>query len=249
MKPWLYLALLFSSPAWAQSSDSTTYASIPPKSNFRSGIMLQGGFAYTITQLATMRAFFRDNRIEYSQKMDRIVAAGFGYRRQRVKAMVESFFGLNQRLLPTEVNGNAPLVAQRLDLSGISLFLGYDVANTRNSRLFINGGVGNVRYEYTLFRPTTQQVPFQTIFQYNPPASVPSLYIDGGYWEVNIELTQREKRRDTFQWVSRLGYRRGFNQVDWQSQAYLLTEAPQDRVSQFYFQVGMYLSRNRSPRP
>ncbi|MVM35502.1 hypothetical protein GO755_36105 [Spirosoma sp. HMF4905] len=249
MKRLLYVTLLLACPAWSQSVDSTTNFTIPLKSNFRSGFMLEPSFAYTLTQLTAIKSFFRANQVEYNKKLDRVVAAGFGYRRQRMKAMIHSFFGLNQRLLPPKTSGNAPLIAQRLDLSGIAIFLGYDIANARNNRAFINAGVGSIRYEYTLFRPTNQQVPFQTIFQYSPPVSVPSLYLDSGYWDVNVEIVQREKRRDTFQWMSRLGYRRGFKATSWQSEAYQLVDAPQDRIGQFYLQVGLYISHNRSSRP
>ncbi|WP_460637620.1 hypothetical protein [Larkinella harenae] len=195
-----------------------------------------------------MKAFFRNNQVDFDKHIDRIVTAGLGYRWQRVKVMVHPFFGVDQRLLPPSLQGRSNFVARRQNLSGVDFMVGYDVANTRNQRVFVNASVGSIRYEYSLFRPTSQPVSFQNIFQHSSIGSVPSLYLNSGFWEVNIEVSQREKRADSFQWVTRIGYRRSFQSRSWQSDAYPLLDAPQDLISQFYLQVGLYLSRNKRAR-
>ncbi|QDK80090.1 hypothetical protein EXU85_16340 [Spirosoma sp. KCTC 42546] len=248
MKLFILLALLGAFPAWSQVTDSTSQTPFPAKSNFRSGFLMEPGYAYVATLIPTMRSFFRDNHVKTESNLDKIIVAGFGYRLYRFKGMIHSFVGLDQRLLPPPEPAGSNLVARRQNLSGLDVHLGYDVANTRNKRVFINAGVGSIRYEYSLFRTTSQIVPFQTIFQYAPPASVPSLYLTSGYWDVHVEVSQREKRKDTFLWVSRIGYRRGFQPIAWQSEAYQLTDAPRDRISQFYLQLGIYFSRNRLDR-
>jgi hypothetical protein len=121
------------------------------------------------------------------------------------------------------------------------LLLGYDIANTRNRRVYINAGVGAIRYEYTIYRPTTQVVSFQDILTYSSPGSIPSLTLTNGYWDVNVEFSQREKQ-SVLQLMSRVGYRRGWQATPWASDAYQIVGGPTDRISQFYVQGGVYLS-------
>ena len=214
--------------------------------------MLEMNYGYTYTRLPAIQAFFKANQVERDGNLDQVVVSGLGYRRNRFKGTVHTFFGID-RLLPanSDKQPNPPgtsLIARRQSLSGLTLLLGYDIANTRNQRFFINAGVGSIRYEYSLFRPSTQVVSFQKLLQYAPQASVPSLYVTSGYWEVSLETATREKRRDAGQVVTRFGYRRSFQANPWQSDAYQLVDAPQERISQIYAQVGFYLSRNYNRR-
>ncbi|WP_420147031.1 hypothetical protein [Spirosoma sp.] len=248
MKRFLYLALLTTAPAWGQSVDSTAVTPFPQKSNFRSGFMFELGYGFAITRFANMNAFFRDNQAEFNKKMDRFFVAGMGYRRQRFKVTLHTLLMISQNLLPPNQTGST-LVARPKDMSGLDIFLGYDIANGRNRRFFLNAGVGSFRYEYSLFRATNQPVAFQDILRYTPPGTVSSLYLTTDYWNVNLEMAQREKRKETLQLVGRVGYRRSFRPRAWQSDAYQLTNAPLDRISQFYFQLGIYLSRNKQKSP
>ena len=242
MKLVFLLALLTAYPVCGQSgNDSTTV--IPPKSNFRSSLIVEPGFAYAYTRLPTMQAYFRDNQVKVDNSLDRLALATISYRRQRFKMSLQPFFGVDKSLLPPDKKGTS-LFARRQSVSGLTFMLGYDVANTRNKRVFVNAGVGSINYEYSLFRPTNQVVSFQNILQYSPTGSVPSLILTSGYWDVNVEIVQREKRKQTFQWASRFGYRRSFQSSMWRSNAYQLVDAPHDRVSQFYLQVGLYISQN-----
>lgn len=178
-----------------------------------------------------------------------MIASGFGYRRNRFKGGIHTFFGIDQLLpVPANKQPGTTLIARRQNLSGLTLLLGYDIANTRNQRIFINAGVGSIRYEYNLFRPTNQVVSFQQLLQYAPQSSVPSLYVANGYWEVSVETATREKRRNAAQVVTRFGYRRGFQATPWQSDAYQLVDAPPERISQVYAQISFYLSRNYQSR-
>lgn len=210
--------------------------------------MQELGCGQAYTRIPNMRAFFKSNQIKENNTLDDFVAIGFGYRRQRFKGSVYASYGLEQGTRSPDNTGQAPLIARRQNFSGAVLFVGYDLANTRNKRVFLNAGFGGIRYEYNVFRATNQAVPFQTILQNNPPGSIPSLFIASNYWDVNIEISQREKRRDALQLVSRFGYRRGFTADAWQSDAYQLIDAPSDRISQFYVQLSLYLSRNYMSR-
>ncbi|WP_425290918.1 hypothetical protein [Spirosoma linguale] len=242
------LVLLSTYPAWSQSSDSTATADLPTKSNFRSSTMVELGYGYAYTRLPNMRAFFKSNQIKENYGLDNFVTVGFGYRRQRFKGSLYASYGIDQNSRTSGNTGQASLVARRQNFSGAVLFVGYDLANTRNQRVFLNAGVGGIRYEYNVFRTTNQAVPFQTILQNNTSGSIPSLFLTSSYWDVNIEVSQREKHRHALQWVSRFGYRRGFTADAWQSDAYQLIDAPSDRVSQFYAQFSLYISRNYMAR-
>lgn len=210
--------------------------------------MLELGYGYAYTRLPTMRAFFKSNQIKEDHSLDNFAAVGFGYRRQRFKGSLYASYGIDQGTRSPNNTGQAQLIARRQNFSGAVLFVGYDLANTRNKRVFLNAGFGSIRYEYSVFRATNQAVPFQTILQNNPAGSVPSLFLTNNYWDVNLEISQREKRRDALQLVSRFGYRRGFTADAWQSDAYQLINAPSDRVSQFYAQFSLYISRNYMAR-
>ncbi|RRA99918.1 hypothetical protein [Larkinella rosea] len=247
MKLIFLLALLATYPVWGQSDDSTATPAIPPKSNFRSSWIMEPGFAYAITSLPTMRGYFRTNQIKVDNSPDRVALASFAYRRQRFKVALQAFFAIDKSLLPPDKKGNS-LFARRQNMSGVTFLLGYDVANTRNKRVFINAGLGSLHYEYSIFRATNQSVSFQNLLQYSPPGSVPSLIQTTGFWDVNVEVVQREKRPNTFQWVSRFGYRRSFQRTPWRSDAFELTDAPKERMGQFYLQIGVYISRNFSGR-
>ncbi|MRS63272.1 hypothetical protein [Larkinella terrae] len=241
------MTLLAACPVWGQSDDSTATPTIPPKSSFRSSWIMEPGFSYAYTHLPTLHGYFRANQVKVDKTFDRLALAAFAYRRQRFKGTLQAFFGIDKSLLPPDKKGTS-LFAQRQGVSGITILLGYDVANTRNKRVFINAGLGSIRYEYGLFRPSTQVVSFQNMLQYAAPGNVPSLIQTNGFWDVNVEVVQREKRPNTFQWVSRVGYRRSFQASPWRSNAYELVDAPKERVSQFYLQVGLYISRNFSGR-
>ena len=210
--------------------------------------MLEYDYAYTATLIPTMKAFFRDNQVKVDGGSDQVIGTGVGYRRRRFKGMIHTFLGIERRLFSSVESTGSSLVARRQNLSGADLQLGYDVANSRNQRVFINAGVGSIRYEYNLFRATNQVVNFQNILQSPPSSGIPSLFLASGYWDVNVEMSQREKHQNSFQLVSRIGYRRSFQSTAWQSDAYQLTDVIQDRISQFYLQIGLYFSRNRLAR-
>jgi hypothetical protein len=122
--------------------------------------------------------------------------------------------------------------------------LGYDVLNGRNQRLYLNAGVGGIFYEYSVYKRTNQPVSFQNLTQSGQPGDIASLKLSNSFWDVNLELSQREKRKASVSPVIRVGYRRGWQARAWESGAFPLTGAPTDRISQFYFQGSFYFSRN-----
>ena len=246
MHCFVFLLFGISFSAWSQPtrSDSVSLRTIPSISNYRSSLLFEGGIGYAATFLPAIRSFFNDNQVKRSKDLDRFAVASIAYRRQRIKVMTQAFLGVDQATLLPDQTNPATLLAHRQNLSGVTLMLGYDLANTRNQRVYLNAGIGGIRYEYSLFRPTQQVVSFQQILQYAPQASVPSLFITSGFWDINLEMTSREKHPTSVHWVSRIGYRRHLQTNPWQSDAYQLVDAPQERISQIYLQIGFYVARN-----
>lgn len=238
MKRLLFTLLLTTQVALGQTDDSTATTPFPPKSRVKPGFMLESGIAHSFTTLPAIRSFFRENQIKADSRFNTLVGLGAGYRRERFKAMFHLAFGIDPEVYAAE---SSSFVARRQNVSNNSLSLGYDFANTRNRRVYINAGIGAIRYEYTIYRPTTQLVSFQDILTYSSPGSIPSLTLINGYWDVNVEFSQREKQSG-FQLMSRIGYRRGWQTTAWASDAYQIVSGPADRISQFYAQFGIYLS-------
>lgn len=186
--------------------------------------------------------------------MSLFIHTGLGYRRQRFKLMLRYEYGIDPTLNVSKTPSTVSIVARRQNVRNNILSFGYDIANTRNRRVFINAGVGAVRYEYSIFRLTNQVVAFQDILNSSLPGSLPSLTLTNSYWDMNIEFLQREKRRGThlkgtgFQFVSHLGYRRGWRTSTWSSEAYQIVGGPADRLSQFYAQLGFCIGYNYNRR-
>ncbi|MFD2570259.1 hypothetical protein ACFSUS_06405 [Spirosoma soli] len=241
MKRFLLLFLLTSYPGLSQTTDSTAIGTLPPKSDFKYGLMAELGLTFTSTSLPQIRSFFRSNEIEPAGHLDPLINFGVGGRYQRLKLMIQTGFRFGFTALPRE---ESALVAKKVNVGYTGALLGYDVVNSRNRRLYINAGIGGVAYEYSVYRRTNQVVPFQSVLQYNQAGNIPSLRLTNNFWDVNIEYSQREKRKQSIEHVLRLGYRRGIRANAWDSDAFQLTGAPTDRISQFYFQGTYYFSSN-----
>ncbi|MBC8155650.1 MAG: hypothetical protein H7Z72_22405 [Bacteroidetes bacterium] len=137
------------------------------------------------------------------------------------------------------------LVAQSSIARVTSLWVGYDVMNSRNRRLYINAGFGGMDYGLNVLRRTNQAVPFGTILQTAQTGVIPSLRLRGvGYIDVNLEYAQREKGRRSAGFTTRLGYRTGTYAKAYESDAYQLIDAPKERVSQIYLQTVINTSVN-----
>ncbi|MGA0557533.1 hypothetical protein ACO2Q8_12835 [Larkinella sp. VNQ87] len=247
MKLILLFTLLLACPVLGQQPDSLP--ALPDKTNFKSSVLIEWGLSRSLIRLPAIHAFFESNQIERPKGFNDFATLAIGYRQQRFKALLQSFFGIDSRLLPPDEPVDKPLIARRVNSGNLGLLLGYDVANLRNHRLFVHGGVGTIRYEYSVFRPSNQPTSFQHVLQNDPTGSVPSLIYTSGYWETVVEMTQREKRPMGFGWAARLGYRRSLKATAWRSDAYTWTDAPTDRISQFYLQVGLFFSHNFRNRP
>jgi hypothetical protein len=238
MKRFLFVLLLGTSTTFGQVGDTTAIAPFPPKSNLKSGFLAEFGFSSAVTSLPAIRSFFRENRIKADSRVSSFYSSGFGYRHKRLKIMFLLSFGIDPEVY---YPSDSSLVARRQYQSANNLSLGYAIVNSRNRRVYLNAGIGGIRYEYTIFRPTSRVVSFQNILTQTPTGSIPSLVLTNGYWDINAEFSQPEKQ-SPFQFMFRIGYRRGWRPNAWASDAYQIVGGPADRISQFYGQAGIYYS-------
>jgi len=237
MKTYLLLALLIAPGAFCQPSDSSS--TFPEKSHFRRGIITEFGLAGTVTGLSNLRSFFRSNQIRGASIFDLYVSIGGGVRLNRVKILAQYGFGIkdDKAYYDSAQNGNE-LVARNTLANYSALFVGYDLINTRNRRLYLNAGLGSLEYGYSLFRRSSQPVSFPAILSTSQPGTVPSLLLrNAGYVDVNLEYAQREKKKRSFEYTIRLGYRRGLSARAYESDAFPLVNAPRDRINQWYLQT------------
>jgi hypothetical protein len=242
MQRFLFLFLLMSRAALGQTVDSAQVTAFPPKTNFKFGIITELGFMMAHTSTPNMRSFFRQNNIERDASIDPFVHANVGGRYHRLKGLFQIGYGFN--FVPPNERG--ALVARRTYASYTGALLGYDVVNGRNQRLYLNVGAGALHYDYAVYNRTNQPVAFQSLTQYSQAGNIPSLRLNNAYWDINLELTQREKRKSDISSVLRVGYRRGWQANAWESGAFQLIGAPTDRISQLYFQGSYYFSKNYS---
>ena len=242
MKRLLSLFLLTGPVALGQTTDSAQVTGFPPKSDFTFSLITELGVSEAFTSTPNMQAFFRQNDIERDSRFDPFTHLSVGGRYKRLKLLLQLGYGLNY-YVPNEKDDR---VVRRTYAAYTGVMLGFDVLNSRNRRLYLNLGAGNVNYDYAVINHTSQPVAFQSLPQYSQTGNIPSLQFQNAYWDVNLELTQREKRKSSVGSVLRLGYRRGWQANAWRSDAFQLLDAPQDRLSQVYLQVGFYLSRNHT---
>ena len=240
MKHFLFLFLFIGPAAMGQAMDSAQAPGIPLKSNFKFSLITEVGFMMALTSTPNMQSFFRQNNIERDSRVDPFVHLNIGGRYKRLKLLVQTGYGLNY-FPPNEKDAR---VVRRTYASYSGAILGYDILNDRNQRLYLNVGAGGLSYDYAVINRTYQPVGLQNLPQYNQAGNIPSLQLRNAYWDINVEFSQREKRKSSISSVVRVGYRRGWQANAWQSGAFQLRDAPQDRISQFYFQGGFYLSRN-----
>jgi hypothetical protein len=229
MKRFLFLFLLTSQAAMSQTPDSVQAPGIPPKSDFRFGVLSEMGYQLAYLSLPNVRSFLQQNQIEAMTRFDPFVHLNVGMRYYRLKLMAQNGFGVDLFAR----NDQKGSVAQRNSASYSAVALGYDVINGRNNRL----------YDSACNR-TSQPVSFQNVAQYSQPGDIPSLRLTNTYWDISLEFSQREKRKSSVASVLRVGYRRGLQAEAWKWGMFELTGGPSDRISQVYFQAGFYLSSN-----
>lgn len=242
MKHLLTFFLLTGPAAMAQAVDSAQAPGFPPKSNYKYSFITEGGYSIGFTSTPNMQAFFRQNNIERETIFDPFAHLYVGGRYQRLKLLLQFGYGFNNY----EPNEKDPRVVRRTYANYTGGTVGFDVLNTRNRRLYINLGAGSIKYDYAVINRSNQPVAFQNLPQYAQAGNIPSLQLQNAYWDVNLELTQREKHRSSVGTVARVGYRRGWQTSAWKSSVFQLLEGPQDRISQVYFEFGIYLSRNHA---
>lgn len=246
---WLLLALA-TSPALAQQTDTTdsTLASQPTDYAFGFLSEINTGLVVGVNNLPAYRAFLVANQIQSPPSLDAYLSIGLGVRFQHFHVLTQVGYSLLNSGYPSEPTNRSGLVSRQLMGGNVGFLIGYDLINARNKRLFLNVGMGGIGYEYALYRQTSTSISFQQLPQTTSPGSVASLKILNTYWDVNIDYVQREKRKRSVQLLFRLGYRRGFQPQRWTSDVFTLTDAPTDRISQVYGQVGYQFSSNRTKR-
>lgn len=244
MKRFLFLFLLAGPAALGQAADSAQTAGFPPKSDFTFSIISEGGYSIGFTSTPNMQSFFRQNSIERETRFDPFAHLYVGGRYQRLKLLLQLGYGLNYY----EPNEKDARVVRRTYANYTGGMVGFDVLNARNRRVYLNLGAGSIKYDYAVINRTNQAVVFQNLPQYAQAGNIPSLQLQNAYWDVNLELTQREKRKSSVGTVARLGYRRGWQTSAWKSSAFQLLTGPEDRISQLYFEFGFYVSRNHASR-
>jgi hypothetical protein len=216
--------------------------SIPPKSNFKFGIISSISYATALTTMPNLRSYFRANQIDEQEGLfNQFVHLNVGFRYKRLKLITQSGRGVEIISFEPRDEGR---VARQIYADYMGAMLGYDVLNGRNRRLYVNVGTGTTTYKYNVYRRSEQPVDFQDLTQYSQAGNIPSLRLTNRYIDFNLELAQREKRKRSAEVILRLGYRRGLSPQAWRSDAFALQGAPTDRINQFYFQVGYNFSSN-----
>ncbi len=246
MKRFLFLLLMTAHAAAGQTGDSTVTSPFPPVSNFKRGFIAEIGFSHTLTSLPNIRSFFRSNQVQSGGSLDLFVNIGFGLRFNRLKVLSQLGYSLQSPRSYTELPATgSQLIAQKTAATYAALLVGYDLVNARNRRLYINAGFSSLEYGFTIFRRTGQTVSFPNVLQTGQPAVVPSLTLTNvGCVDVNLEYTQREKRKRNVESIIRVGYRMGTYAKAYESDAYRLIDAPKDRIGQFYLQTNFSFSVN-----
>lgn len=246
MKRYLFAFFLLTHGVTAQTRDSIFTDTIPAISNFKRSIIIEFGLAPTVTRLPTIRSFFRANQIQPDPSLSLFFNFGFGFRLKRFKVLAQNGIGLKNARTYYELPTTGPeSVAQSSIANYTSLWVGYDVLNSRNRRLFINAGLGGMEYGLNVLRRTNQAVPFGAILQTAQTGVISSLRLrEVGYIDVNLEYARREKRRQSVGFTTRLGYRTSTYAKAYESDAYQLTGAPKERISQIYLQTVFSFSFN-----
>ncbi len=225
--------------AAGQTLDSSRLDSLPGKSNFRFGIVYEFGLNTALTPLPGLRSFLRANQIKQYGHLSSAINMNLGLRVNRVKIMA-----LGQSTFYKTPKASNNWIQQNWITSG-GVLVGYDVLNSFNRRVFLFLGFGGADYQVSLYQQSSQTIPFQSVLTATPQASVPSLVLrNAGYFDVAIEICQREKRKVSPYTTTRIGYRTGTFKKAWESDTYTFTDPIKDRFSQFYFQFIIAYSIN-----
>lgn len=235
MKQLLAGLLLIAHMAAGQTLDSTRLDSLPGKSNFRYSLSTDIGITQGIVFLPALRGFLQENRIEENPALNMYFTGGITFRKNRVKW---AFYGNQSISRDPSYSTNKTTVVRMVSASMIGLSIGYDVLNSFNRRLYIGGGVGGANQVYSIYRQSTQSIPFKSVLSSNQTGLIPALNLqNAGYFEAFVEYSQREKRRAGVTNVLRLGYRTATYHKAWESDAFVFTDPITDRYRQLYFQA------------
>ena len=155
---------------------------LPTKSNFKFGLITELDFAIALGygNLPNYRSFLKTNQVGSPPGANPYINFGFGGRFNRLKIMTQVGVSALVSTTPSEPSSTS-LVSRQLNAGYVGGMIGYDVANARNRRVYINAGIGGFGYEFSIYRQTTQPVSFQNILQQTPSGSVPSLSLTNTY--------------------------------------------------------------------
>lgn len=238
--------LLLTHEAVGHVGDSIQLDSLPKKSNFKVGAIIELGVTPTLVELPAFRSFLRSNQIRSPSPLKSYFNSAFGLRYGRTKLLMQTNYSLfdgfnNSNSYST---GSVWVVRSQTTIN-FGLNAGFDVLNARNHRLYVGAGMGGLGFDYSLYLRSTQTIPFNAVLQTTPLGSVPSLSLRNvGYFEAYLEYSQREKRKRSVENVIRVGYRTGTYQKAWESDVYQFSDPIRDRASQFYLQGTFSFSIN-----
>lgn len=241
-----FLLLLLTYPALAQLPDSVSTDSPPDPAELTHGWVsdLSVGSTIGINNVPAYQTFLATNRIEASPGLALYLnIGGVGYRYRRFRLMTQVLYSVIFEQVGSQRTGLG-FVSRKIAGGGFGLLAGYDLVNDRNRRLYLNLGAGRVGQEHSIYNRSRVAIPFSQLPKATQTGAIPSLQIVNTYWEISLDYCQREKRKRSAGLTVRAGYRRGFRPQPWTSDAFTLTDAPTDRISQFFMQLGYQFSTN-----
>lgn len=245
MKRLLLILLLTAHAAVSQSIDSTI-TDVPPPPNYRFSFISNLGMIFQYTRLPAMQEFLRNNRGDYGGFGGLALTIEYGIRIHRLQFLLRDWYSVALTPMDDPYSLNTSRLQASHGFRTADLTVGYDLIDTRNRRLFLNVGAGVSFHQISLYRPVNQTVSFQNMLNNNPAPSAPDLRNNLPFVDVNLEYAQREKRRRGAGNSLRIGYRRQLQTQPWSSAAYNLTDSPQERFGQVYFQALIRLSINNN---
>ena len=129
------------------------------------------------------------------------------------------------------------------------LNLGYAIFAERNYFIYINLGIGYGRSSEKIDIPsfTKPLVSLASVFQSGVGQSI-TLDNKTAFIDFSIETMHRFKKVNSLGQSFKLGIHYGLEATPWTSTSVRLIDSPLDRVSGFYFQYSLNISRTKNPK-
>ncbi len=247
MKHLLAGLLLMAQIAAGQTLDSTRLDSLPGKSNYSISTFFEGGYYLGTPKTVNLNSFFVNNQVEEIRSAGGSFGVGLGLRVNRFKYVMLFNGPILTRIKP--YSKSTGWVARQQAGSSFGLIAGYDILDSYSRRFFIYGGAGLSSVNYNLYYNSGQTIPFQSILQQPSKGGIGALWLrQAPYIELALEFSFREKRAESMEYTTRIGYRRGIGKKTWQSEQYQLSDPISDRITTVYIQYQFTWSTNTSKR-